>query len=253
MPKYIDFAELKARVSIEQVFPMLDLDLKKKGDQWRGACPVCDSSDRSLVVTLSKQAFYCFKAKQGGDLISLVAHVRGVGMRDAALAIAEFSGTVTVTEERNSNRSHGTVPPSARGQGEGGRTLQPLAYLETDHEVLANLGLSQATLEHFAAGYAPKGILRGRLAIPIHDLNGELVAYCGRAVKDGQRPVLVFPKGFDPSLYVFNLHRITDGELYCSNDPLDVLLAFEHTGEDNAVAFLHRAEDANVLPFRVRA
>ena len=251
MPKYIDFAILKEQVSIEQVFPMLELDLKNKGDQWRGACPVCESDDRSLVVTPAKQAFYCFKAKQGGDLIAFVAHIRDLGMRDAALAIADFCGNSTVPDERNSTSSRGTVPPSAGGKET--QKLRPLAYLETDHKALADLGLSQATLEHFEAGYAPKGILRGRLAIPIHDLNGELVAYCGRAVKDGQRPVLAFPKGFDPSLYFFNLHRITEGELYCSDDPLDVLLAFEHTGEDNAIAFLHRAGEANVVPFRVRA
>ena len=60
MSKYIDFATLKNEVSIEQVFPMLELDLKKMGDQWRGVCPACESDDRSLVVTPAKQAFYCF-------------------------------------------------------------------------------------------------------------------------------------------------------------------------------------------------
>jgi DNA primase len=252
MPKYIDFAELKERVSIEDVFPMLDLEMQQKGDQWRGPCPACDSRDRTLVVTSSKQSFYCFAARKGGDLIALVAHVRDLGMRDAALAIADFCGTVTVTDERNSNRSDGTVPNSARGKDDGKRTLQPLAYLQSDHEVVEALGLSSETCEHFGAGYAPKGIMRGRLAIPIHDLNGELVAYCGRAVRDGQRPVLAFPKGFDSSRHVFNLHRMEEGELYCSSDPLDVLLAFEN-GVENAIAFLHRAEETNVVPMRQRA
>ena len=252
MPKYIDFAELKSGVSIEQVFPMLNLDLKQKGNQWRGACPVCESDDHSLVVTPSKQAFYCFKAKKGGDVISLVAHVRDLGIKEAAFAIAEE----LVPEPPAGNRSgtstsKGTVPPSAGGKET--KKLQPLAYLDTDHEALADLGLSQATLEHFEAGYAPKGIMRGRLAIPIHDLNGDLVAYCGRAVKDGQRPTLIFPKGFRPELYCYNLHRITDGELYCTSDPLDVLLAYEHTGADNTIAFLHRMEESNVVPLRARA
>jgi DNA primase len=250
MPKYIDFAELKEQVGIEDVFPMLELDMKQKGDQWRGTCPACDSSDRTLVVTTSKQSFYCFSAKKGGDLISLVAHVRDVGMRDAALAIADFCGTVAVTDERNSNRSHGTVPNSAGGKET--QKLQPLAYLDAGPETVEALGLSPATCEHFDAGYAPKGILRGRLAIPIHDLNGELVAYCGRAMRDDQTPILTFPKGFDPSLYVFNLHRMEEGELHCTFDPLDVLLAFEN-GIENAIAFLHRAEETNIVPIRVRA
>ena len=105
MPNYVDFAKLKQEVTIEQVFPMLDLDLKRKGDQYRGECPVCDGTDRSFVVTLSKQAWYCFGCRKGGDLISLVAHVRDVGLRDAALAIAEFCGTVTVPPAGSRNSS----------------------------------------------------------------------------------------------------------------------------------------------------
>jgi DNA primase len=253
MPKYIDFAELKEQVGIEDVFPMLELHMMQKGDQWRGACPACEDSDRSLVVTSSKGAFYCFSAKKGGDVISLVAHVRDLGMRDAALAIAEYRELVPEPPAANrtgTSTSKRTVPNSAGGKET--QKLQPLAYLDAAHETVEALGLSPATCERFGAGYAPKGILRGRLAIPIHDLNGELVAYCGRAVRDDQSPILSFPKGFDPSAYVFNLHRMVDGDLYCTFDPLDVLLAFEN-GIENAIAFLHRAEETNVVPIRTRA
>jgi DNA primase len=246
MAKYINFAELKARVSIEQVFPMLDLVLQLKGDQWRGPCPVCDGSDRSFVVTKSKEAWYCFGCKKGGDVIAMVAHLTGVSMRDAAAAIAE--GTVANFGKRSRNSS-GTVPES---EGKETQKLQPLAYLQPAHDAVQSLGLSEETCTHFGVGYAARGILRGRLAIPIHDLNGELVAYCGRAVKPDQKPVLTFPKGFDPSRYVFNLYRIEGGELYCTNDPLDVLLAFEN-GVENAIAFLHREEEDNVVRFPVPA
>ena len=37
---YIDFAELKGKVSIEQVLTMLQLNLKRQGQQLRGSCPV---------------------------------------------------------------------------------------------------------------------------------------------------------------------------------------------------------------------
>jgi DNA primase len=247
MPKYVDFQQLKQEVSIEQVFPMLDLEMRFKGDQWRGECPVCDGGPRSLVVTKSKQSWYCFGCKQGGDLISLVAAVRDLPMKDAAIEIVEQLTTVPENSSRRNSSSR--AEPEAEGAKET-KKLQPLTYLRPDHEALEALGLSEATCDHFGAGYAPKGILRGRLAIPIHDLAGELVAYCGRAVKDGQTPVLTFPKGFDPSRYVFNLHRIGEGELYCTSDPLDVLLAFEN-GVENTIAKLDQGEE-NVVPFRKR-
>ncbi len=78
--------------------------------------------------------------------------------------------------------------------------------------------------------------MRGRLAIPIHDAHGTLVAYCGRAV-NGESPTLIFPNGFSPTEHIFGAHRITPGPLYLMRDPLDVLKAHDG-GIDNAVSFL---------------
>ena len=104
----------------------------------------------------------------------------------------------------------------------------PLTYLEASHEALAGLGVEASTFEAFGAGYAPKGILRGRLAIPIHDRTGTLLAYCGRALK-GESPLLTFPSNFTASKHLFNLHRIERGDIaYVVNDPLDVLKATEN-------------------------
>ena len=88
------------------------------------------------------------------------------------------------------------------------------------------------------AGFAPKGIMRGRFAIPVlHDLAGTLLAYCGRAVKD-ESPLLLFPaNGFDPRIAIFNANRIIEGDLFLVRDPLQVLTAHE-SGIENVVAFL---------------
>jgi DNA primase len=88
----------------------------------------------------------------------------------------------------------------------------------------------------FGAGYAPKGILRGRLAIPIHDREGTLLAYCGRTVKN-ESPTLTFPNGFDPHSVIFGAHKVQAGELYLVRDPLQILTAYE-AGVENVVAFL---------------
>ena len=101
-------------------------------------------------------------------------------MKDAALEIAEYCGTVPVQESGYSNSNR---PPESKTEP---KKLEPLNYLNPSHVTLEALGLSEDTCSHFGAGYAPKGILRGRLAIPIHDPSGELIAYCGRAVKDDQ-------------------------------------------------------------------
>jgi DNA primase len=53
--------------------------------------------------------------------------------------------------------------------------------------------------------------MRGRIAIPIHDEAGCLVAYAGRwaaeDIPEGQ-PRYLLPRGFQKQLVLFNLHRV---------------------------------------------
>ena len=92
--------------------------------------------------------------------------------------------------------------------------------------------------------------MRGRLAIPIHDWRGTLLAYCGRSVK-GESPTLIFPNGFDPDRHIFNAHRIEASEdngreLFLVRGPLEVLKA-QQNGIDNAVSFLTETISAEQL------
>ena len=49
--------------------------------------------------------------------------------------------------------------------------------------------------------------MQNRIVIPIHNADGLLVAYAGRAI-DGSEPRYKFPAGFRKSLELFNLHRV---------------------------------------------
>jgi hypothetical protein len=57
---------------------------------------------------------------------------------------------------------------------------------------------------------------------------------------------LVFPNGFRPEAYIFNAHRVTEGELYLVRDPLEVLRVHE-SGVENVVAFLTEGTCAQQL------
>lgn len=228
---FIDFKEVKENVSIEQAVAMLKLDMKRVGAQMRCTCPTCGGGDRSLVVTPEKNAYYCFSSKKGGDVIGLVSHVTGADTKSAALQLSELYSTGKVQ-----------VPSGGRVQvpeekPEGRRALEPLGYLQAEHEKVQSLGVQQSTAAHFGAGYAGKGMMRGRFAIPIHTRTGELIAYCGRALGE-EVPVMMFPQNFNPSHFIFNAHRIEqDDVLYVVRDPLHVLSAFEN-GVTNVVSFL---------------
>src|SRR4051812_40657024 len=123
MTNFLDFNELKARVSIDKVVTMLGLTMKKSGAQLRSQCPACRGSDRSLAVTIERGSFYCFDAKTGGDQIALVAHVLGVQQKDAAQNIAKHYGLdspATAPAPRPAQASAGSRQPAQ------GSAMQPL-------------------------------------------------------------------------------------------------------------------------------
>jgi len=54
-----------------------------------------------------------------------------------------------------------------------------LIYLEPDHPAVEAIGLSSEDAERIGAGYAPRGILKGTVAIPVRDESGKLLGYIG--------------------------------------------------------------------------
>jgi DNA primase len=125
---FVDFAELKASLRIEDSLQKLGLTLKRRGEALRGPCPTCRSGgDRALVVTPGKQAFYCFGARTGGDVIALAAHIQGIGMKDAAAFLAGKGS-------ERAKRQQDTVPEERAK--EAARSLQPLSYLEPEHHLV---------------------------------------------------------------------------------------------------------------------
>src|SRR5712692_8826458 len=120
----VDFADLKACVSITDVLSMLNvMNLRYSGGALRGPCPICggDPTDRHFVVTEGR-GWYCHHCKNGGDIIKLVATVRQIDVRAAALAIQEhFGGTVhgaTVHQFPT-----GTVPSPSSSRSSNGSSL----------------------------------------------------------------------------------------------------------------------------------
>lgn len=221
---FVDFAELKKRVSIEQAVQTLGLKMETTGAQLRGPCPTCQTGgERALVVTPEKGLYYCFAAKAGGDVIALTAHIRGCKPKEAADFLSG-TGTAPVTSKSTSTGT--SIAKAVPKEPEKG--FQPLSYLEAEHPKLQALGISAETAALFGAGYAPKGVLRGRLAVPVCSRDGKLLAYCGIAVEKEQSPRLQF-HNFDPHSALFNQERVaSSGDLWICRDPLQVLLAVEN-------------------------
>jgi DNA primase len=82
-----------------------------------------------------------------------------------------------------------------------------LRGIDPNHPYLASRGLNRETLDTFGVGFFPgKGSMAGRVAIPIHNSKGELVAYAGRSI-DQKEPKYKLPAGFKKMEELFNFHR----------------------------------------------
>ena len=83
--------------------------------------------------------------------------------------------------------------------------------LEAEHPYLVERGISKETVETFGIGYCSLGLMKGRIASPIHNERGELIAYAGRwAAKEipDDTPKYLLPDGFEKQAVLFNLNRI---------------------------------------------
>lgn len=190
---FIDFAALKAAVTLDQVADMLSLTTKQEGSQLRTACPACKSGgDRAIVLTPAKGLFYCFSAKKGGDCIALVAHVMGVGNNDAANFLADQIGTVPVPDRDTVLKERATAPKSPTRRQEtvkekSAPTFDPQAFaskLVYSDEVEA-LGLTEDTATKLGVGWHPQ---RKAVYFPMKDETGFIAGFI--AFKDGK---LVMP------------------------------------------------------------
>lgn len=168
----VDFAALKRELTIEQVALWLQLETTKANDQLRCACPVNDGGKRALVITPQRGMFYCFapQCQKGGDLIELVAHCRQIETREAAL---EIQKAFLARPE----------PPDGLDKVAG--------YLQPDHEAVQALGLTEELAAALGIGYAGRGIMKGRVLIPLRTADGTLTGYAG--FSESLDPPLKFP------------------------------------------------------------
>ena len=175
---FLNFEEIKAANAISEVAEKLGLNLTKSGSTLRGKCPACESDgSRNLAITPDKNLFFCFSDGKGGDAISLVAHVKGIGVKAAAEWL-QGSATPTPSNGKTSKEKAKADQPSAG--------FQPLEYLEPAHEAVLAMGFNPDDADRIGLGYAQRGMMKGLVAVPIRLTDGRLIGYIG--VQEAKMP-----------------------------------------------------------------
>jgi DNA primase len=226
--RWIDFADLKRQVSIHDVlarYGILEKLREKKPGKLVGPCPIHGGKNgTSFNVDTAKNVFHCFSECGGGNILDLVMKLEDCSIREAGEKLSDWfelrfdrRGGIAKSAKRRAKPSRNAAATHNSGRRDASRVNppleRPLKGLNHDHPYLVERGLTVPTIKEFGIGHSTRGLMRGRIAIPIHDENGDLVAYTGRAVD----PELAeangkyrLPDGFKKSFVLFNLHRAAE-------------------------------------------
>jgi len=225
---FIDFRAVKSAITMERVlehYGLLD-QFKRSGDNLSGPCPIHKGSNPTQFrVSISKNIWNCFsECKHGGNTLDFIVCMEKVTIHAAAMkAIAWFGidpGAMTADSEEEAEEPgearrliEAPRPKTQPAKVETGGPNKPLNFrldkLDREHAYIKERGLTPETIIDFGAGFCAKGMMAGRVAIPIHNLDGKVVAYAGRYAGEpsDENPKYKLPPGFRKSIELFNLDR----------------------------------------------
>ena len=218
--RWVSFRTVKQAVSMEMALATYGVMLHRLDRCYlRGRCPLPShrsrSSAPSFIVNTEKNAWACHsdscastRGGLGGNVLDFVACMENCSVREAALRLQEWFGLSAAPAVPC------TPPPPAAVATEDLGLMQvnpPLPFvlqrIDFYHPYLVERGISAETAKHFGIGFFPGGgCMAGRIVIPIHNDEGLLVAYAGRALGQAE-PKYRFPSRFRKSLVLFNFHR----------------------------------------------
>jgi len=241
--------EIKDRLDLVDLISE-HLRLQKAGRDLKGLCPFHQEKTPSLYVSPEKQLWHCYGCQKGGDHFTFIQDIEHVDFRGALRLLAEKTGVVLeespgAGRQRELKRTilrlnllatqyfHHILLENPAGQ-------RALIQLESR-------GVTRASMAEFQLGFAPAGqrkdnlvrflrkhgasegeILeaglairpdgggelwdrfRQRIIIPIHDNQGELIAFGGRVIDDSAQPKYLNTSQtalYDKGRTLFNLHR----------------------------------------------
>jgi DNA primase len=244
----MDFAEqVKGSVDIVSVVGE-HVRLRKSGaNRYMGLCPFHTEKTPSFTVHVTHQFYKCFSCGVSGDVFKFVMEIEGLSFYEALKSLAERHGIPMPKRSQyadEDSKLRGSILAMHDLAQENFRANLASPAGEAARAYLAKRGLSRETIEQFGLGYSaasgrallrlfdersfPAALVeqsglvgkredgsrydrfRNRLMFPIHDRNGKIIAYGGRALSADDNPkYLNSPETpiYKKSHVLYNLHR----------------------------------------------
>ena len=271
--------EIRARIDIASFIGQY-VPLRKRGNDLVGLCPFHAEKTPSFHVHPDRGFFKCFGCGTGGDVITFLQKSENLAFADAVRTLASKAGVELEPENPRATRARSEREAMYEANRVAAAYFARMLAGERGAAARAycdRRGFSAETVERFALGYAPdswSGLVaelerngidlalaakaglvksgqrgyydfyRNRLMVPTYSTTGEVIAFGGRAIGDGEPKYLntattpVYTKGHH--LFALNLARraaqadrtviVVEGYLDC--------IALHQAGFENAVAAL---------------
>jgi DNA primase len=199
MKTWIDFKALRAKLDFEKVLQHYGVEVKRKGNQHHGFCPLPNHNGKknspSFSANLERGIFQCFGCGAKGNVLEFAALMQNVDPKDG-VALHKVAAELQkrFCPELGNIPKETESPPAKRSEKDEQRSGPPavvnapldfeLKGLEPDHPYLSNRGFTPEIIKHFGLGFCSRGMLKDRIAIPLRDHKGNLVGYAGRVIDD---------------------------------------------------------------------
>ncbi|CAA9353510.1 MAG: DNA primase [uncultured Nocardioidaceae bacterium] len=221
-----DIALVRERARIDEVVASYVTLRNAGGGSEKGLCPFHDEKSPSFHVTPARQVFYCFGCQEGGDVITFLQKIEGLGFAEAVERLADKFGVQLRYAE-------GSASPPRRETHLRPRLIEAhkvaadyyadrlsSSDASVGRQFLAERGFDKDAAERFGIGFAPRdgdalfkhlrqkgfrdeelvtgGLVaqggrghydrfRGRLLWPIRDSSGGVIGFGARRLFDDDR------------------------------------------------------------------
>ena len=189
--------------------------LRRAGKNFLGLCPFHKEKTPSFTVSIEKQIYYCFGCHEGGNAVNFLAKYDHVSFSEALESLANQLGI------KMAARSGGKRMPILDALSKLADYYQSnLKKSDAARAYLNRRGLSDTTIDQFRLGYSARvnhgqdfakrlgvpldllisiglfkmrgsdiyDIFRGRIVIPIQDINNKVIGFGGRGLEKEALP-----------------------------------------------------------------
>lgn len=227
------------------------ISLKRSGRNYFGLCPFHNEKSPSFSVSPDKQIFHCFGCGVGGNIITFISKIEGIGFKEAIEVLAERANIKLPTIDNSADNKKEELKAkvykvnSFTAEYYHKRLYEPTSKIA--QEYVKKRQLNNETIKSFKIGFSGKfdelykelkkegfndeeilesGLVnkndngkyidryRNRLMIPIFDERNRVIAFGGRVLDDSKPKYINSPENivYSKGRHLFGLNVAKKGD-----------------------------------------